>query len=177
MKQRQVNAAAKESRQGWTSSTCSRLDGADGSRQEWKGWSKEVWEPNLMNKTPKLVTSQYLWFLDKPFLPVSVSSLTHLWGFPPLPLPSCWEDCMVWGWRTQHGNFDPLRPNGRGVKREGAVGQWASPEVNAKAGGAAWPHLRTHLRNCSTYLQVPGISVGSPSPTKPLWDFFFLTFQ
>lgn len=26
-----------------------------------------------------------------------------------LPSPSCWEDCRVWGWRTQHGNSDPLR--------------------------------------------------------------------
>lgn len=44
MKERQVNSDAQESKQGWpSSSTCSRLDGAKGSRQEWKGWSKTPW--------------------------------------------------------------------------------------------------------------------------------------
>lgn len=52
-------------------------------------------------------------------------------------------------------------------REEGAVGEGASPQVKAHGGGAAWAMLcnGTHLRTCSTYLCLPGINNGSPSPS------------
>ena len=136
-----------------------------------KAGAKKPDIPSVLNKT-----SHHCWYPNTcgPWISrfhtsfCQPLSLTHPWRFPPLPLPSCWglHSSRAGGRLSMETLIHKVSRAGGLRREEGAVGEGASPEVNADSGGAVWPGLcnGTHPRTCSTYLWLPGINNGSLSP-------------